>query len=90
MISLYCKKNHNQDMCPSCLELLNYAKERVDKCPRKAEKTFCASCPTHCYKKEMREEIKKVMRFSGPRMIFYNPSMAISHIKDTLKNRRNK
>ena len=33
-------------------------------------KTFCSNCRAHCYRLEMREEIRKVMRFSGPRMIF--------------------
>ena len=29
------------------------------------QKTFCANCKVHCYKPEMREQIRKVMRFSG-------------------------
>ena len=27
------------------------------------EKTFCANCKVHCYKPEMREQIRQVMRF---------------------------
>ena len=34
-------------------------------------KTFCSNCKVHCYKPEMRKKIRAVMRFSGPRMIFY-------------------
>ena len=26
-------------------------------------KTFCSNCRVHCYRSEMREEIRKVMRF---------------------------
>ncbi len=29
------------------------------------EKTFCANCKVHCYKPEMREKIRAVMRFFG-------------------------
>lgn len=90
MIRLYCRKNHKKDNCESCNELLNYALLRMEKCPRKNEKTFCSSCPTHCYKPEMKEQIRKVMKWSGPRMLIYNPKMAILHIKDTMKNRRKK
>ena len=51
-------------------------------------KTFCSNCKVHCYSPEMREEIKKVMRFSGPRMIAYHPVMAIRHVKETKKEKR--
>ena len=50
-------------------------------------KTFCSNCRVHCYRSEMREEIRKVMRFSGPRMIFYHPA-AIRHVIETQKERR--
>lgn len=43
-------------------------------------KTFCSSCKVHCYKPEMREKIREVMRFSGPRMMLYHPLTAMRHI----------
>ena len=43
-------------------------------------KTFCSQCKVHCYKTKQREQIRKVMRFSGPRMLFYHPIMAIRHL----------
>lgn len=36
----------------------------------------------------MREKIKKVMRYSGPRMLFSHPIYAISHAVSTIKNKR--
>ncbi len=27
---------------------------------------FCSNCRVHCYSPDMRQQIKKVMRFSGP------------------------
>ncbi len=41
---------------------------------------FCSKCPIHCYKPKMREHIREVMRYSGPRMIFYHPIIAIKHM----------
>lgn len=29
-------------------------------------KTFCSNCKVHCYKPEMREKIRDVMRFPAP------------------------
>ena len=45
-----------------------------------ATKTFCSNCKVHCYKEEMKEKIKIVMRYSGPRMLFYHPVMALKHV----------
>jgi hypothetical protein len=51
-------------------------------------KTFCSNCKVHCYKPEMREKIKEIMRFSGPRMIFYHPIMAIRHLIESKKEKQ--
>ena len=89
MISLYCKKNHrSKELCPQCRELLNYAWERSDKCPFMKNKTFCSNCKVHCYKSDMREMIKKVMRYSGPRIIFYHPIKALSHVIESKKEKK--
>lgn len=81
MIRLYCHhKHHTEDICEECAELSRYARERSERCPFMEEKTFCANCKVHCYKPEMREKIKTVMRYSGPRMIFYHPLLAIWHL----------
>ncbi len=36
----------------------------------------------------MREKIREIMRFSGPRMIFYYPIMAIRHVIENKKEKR--
>lgn len=84
MIWLYCQKKHSAEavLCPECQELLDYAVNRLQKCPYQQNKTTCAKCPTHCYKPEMRERIKQVMRFSGARMLFAHPLLAILHLLD--------
>ena len=39
-------------------------------------------------KKDMREKIREVMRFSGPRMIFPHPVMAIRHVIESKKEKK--
>lgn len=93
MIALYCRKNHGGKMlCADCRELSEYACSRSDKCPFMENKTFCSNCQVHCYKPEMREKIRAVMRFSGPRMMFYHPITAIRHVIEVKreKNRQEK
>lgn len=90
MIALYCRKNHhtNNGLCDECKKLDEYAKQRSDKCPFMETKTFCSNCKVHCYKPEMREKIRAVMRFSGPRMIFYHPVTAVRHLIETKKEKK--
>jgi len=82
MIKLYCGKNHFGDgvLCGECTALLDYARERLVKCPYKDDKPVCTNCTVHCYKPEMRERVREVMRFSGPRMIFRHPFLAVIHL----------
>ena len=89
MIRLYCRKKHGgKELCPACAELDAYARLRSDKCPFMETKTFCSNCKVHCYKKDMREKIREVMRFSGPRMIFHHPVMAIRHVIESKKEKK--
>lgn len=89
MIALYCRKNHGgKSLCPDCAALDAYARLRSDKCPFMETKTFCSNCRVHCYKPEMREKIRLVMRFSGPRMIFRHPIVAVRHVIETKKEKK--
>ncbi len=81
MIRLFCRhKEHHETICESCAELIEYAKARLDHCKFGEAKPTCKSCPTHCYKPEMREKMKTVMRYAGPRMLFYHPIAALRHL----------
>ena len=81
MIRLYCrKKEGNSELCPECRELLDYALLRLSRCKFGEKKTSCKRCPIHCYKPDMRQRMREVMRYSGPRMLFYEPLEAIRHI----------
>ena len=99
MIALYCRDNHAADdrdltgtpgdagdgLCPSCDELLEYARLRLEKCRYGADKPTCANCETHCYKPAMRERVREVMRYSGPRMLKHHPVLAVAHLVDGRK-----
>ncbi|MFR2071214.1 MAG: nitrous oxide-stimulated promoter family protein [Bacteroides nordii] len=81
MIRLYCrKKEKNECLCLQCEELLRYAHARLDHCPFGENKSSCKQCTVHCYKPVMRERMRQVMRFSGPRMLLYAPWEAIKHL----------
>ncbi|MBU0518176.1 nitrous oxide-stimulated promoter family protein [bacterium] len=44
--------------------MLDYAILRLKRC-HYHPKPPCKQCPTHCYKPDMRQRIKEVMKFSG-------------------------
>jgi hypothetical protein len=92
MVRLHCAAHHAQpattvtqgggDLCPDCRALLDYSNVRVEKCHFGAEKPVCACCTVHCYRPEMREQIRTVMRYSGPRMTWRHPYLAVRHLWD--------
>ncbi len=90
MIALYCRRKHGTKgrICEDCAALDAYARMRSDKCPFMETKTFCSNCKVHCYKPEMREKIREVMRFSGPRMLTVHPAMAIRHVIESKREKR--
>lgn len=92
MIDLYCRANHgaSDGLCAECAKLRDYAFARLDRCPFGGKKPTCAKCPVHCYKPDMRDEIKRVMRFAGPRMPGRHPLLALMHQLDSLRGNRSR
>lgn len=84
MIGVYCRDQHGpgSDLCGECEELRVYALQRLKRCPFQEGKTTCAKCPVHCYRPEMRDRIRSVMRYAGPRMMYTHPIMALQHVAD--------
>jgi len=82
MIYMYCKKyhNHRNGLCSECEGLRNYATVQLSKCRYGNSKPTCRGCKTHCYSPIMKEKIIKVMRFSGPKIIFSHPVYAFYYI----------
>ena len=67
-------------LCGECRELLEYSLARLEHCKFGNAKTKCHKCPVHCYRPDMREKIRTVMRFSGPRMLLYHPLEALRYL----------
>jgi hypothetical protein len=88
MIDLYCHGQHetSNGLCPHCSALRDYARQRLEKCPFQQGKTTCAKCPVHCYKLDKRQQIRTVMRYAGPRMLYRHPLMALQHLVDGLRD----
>lgn len=84
MISIYCRAHHTSGkvLCADCEELLKYAGKRLANCQFQEAKPTCGNCTVHCYKPKMRETIRTVMRYAGPRMCCRHPIMALRHLLD--------
>ena len=90
MIKYYCRRHRHSDsglLCHECERLLNYSLMRLDNCNFRDNKPICRSCTVHCFGPEMRERIAKVMRYSGPRMLFVHPVLALQHLQDVFTHR---
>lgn len=87
MIALFCREVHHTakgSLCPECEALDAYAQKRIARCPFMRTKTFCSMCSVHCYAPKQQEEVRQVMRYSGPRILFRHPVMCLHHGLDTL------
>lgn len=84
MARLYCRDHHRglsgeNGLCDHCAEVVAYAAERTRRCPHQ-HKGLCENCTIQCYSPQMRQDIRSIMAYSGPRMIFHHPFMAVRHI----------
>lgn len=96
MMAIHCRDHHpgHDGLCDGCAALLEYAHRRLDTCPFQDEKPACNLCEVHCYSAVMRERVREVMRYAGPRMLLPHPILSLGHMIDklrevpTLKRRR--
>lgn len=84
MIRIACRDLHGgaDELCAGCGELRLYAERRLARCPFAEEKPTCVKCPVHCYEEGMRERVRQVMRYAGPRMLLRHPVLALLHLRD--------
>lgn len=83
MIRMYCDHHHGgTELCAECSALFQYAERRLQRCVFGDAKPTCANCVVHCYTKDMREQIRVVMRWAGPRMLLSHPYLGITHLLD--------
>lgn len=89
MLAIYCRDKHRPagDLCPACRRLLAYADVRLERCVFQEDKPTCAQCPVHCYRESEREQVRRVMRHAGPRMLWEHPVLALRHWWDGFSRR---
>jgi hypothetical protein len=83
MMSMYCRRHHRGGpLCAECVALAEYARRRLQRCVFGDAKPTCANCLVHCYRADMRERVREMMRWAGPRMLFRHPVLSIRHMID--------
>lgn len=93
MVEIYCRDHcaaaHGTGIrCPDCEAFLDYAGQRLAKCPYGEAKPVCARCPIHCYKNQRRDQARRIMRHAGPRMTLSHPWLALMHVVDRFRRVR--
>ncbi len=86
MIGMYCRSHHplrhknSGGLCSECFSIYGYSLKRLSSCPFGAQKPNCPKCPVQCYSKDVRESMKTIMRYSGPRMACRHPVLSLYHV----------
>jgi Nitrous oxide-stimulated promoter len=87
MVEIFCRGHHRpaQDLCAECRQFLEYVNLRLERCQFGVAKPVCAKCPVHCYQRERREQVRVIMRYAGPRMLWQHPVMSLRHWLDRFR-----
>jgi isoprenylcysteine carboxyl methyltransferase family protein len=94
MIDVYAEAStHNPQAHSEVIDaaaLKAYTQARIAQCRYRSQhkKPFCNVCPVHCYKPEMRRQIRAVMRYSGPRMLLRHPLLCLQHLIGTIRSKK--
>lgn len=87
MIDLYYASHFDGKTDTERADLKAYVAERLGKCPYQEDKPTCKNCTIHCYEPHMRNKIREVMRYSGPRMLLHKPFLALRHLLHSLNSK---
>jgi len=79
---------HTPKLCEPCRKLLAHSFVKRAACPFDP-KPACRYCPQHCYHPSYREQMRKVMRYSGARAILWSPVLYLRHAIETWRRGRN-
>jgi hypothetical protein len=87
MLGIYCRDRHGSGagLCAECQGLLCYATVRLQRCRFGPDKPTCARCPVHCYLPDRREQVRAVMRYAGPKMMWRHPWLSVWHLLDKFR-----
>lgn len=79
MITLYYHK-HPEKTQISREKMNAYALKRLMRCRFGEAKPTCKNCPIHCYRPDYREQMRQIMIYSGPRMLWHHPLLCLKHL----------
>ena len=83
MMRMYCGRHHRgEPLCADCADLAAYARRRLERCVFGDAKPTCANCLVHCYRADRREQVRAMMRWAGPRMLWRHPVLGLLHLLD--------
>lgn len=83
---IYCHDHHGNaerdsgGLCANCREAIELTIQRTEACPH-GHSGNCEDCKTHCQHGQAQENIKKIMRYSAPRMAYKHPIMTLRYIR---------
>ncbi len=81
MVHHFCKWNPGGGpVCAACEELVEYANERLDRCPYGSRKPTCYNCNASCFKPDMRKREEQVVRTTFAKMFLLHPVLLFKHI----------
>lgn len=78
MIDLYYQAEGTVKEIPEA-RMRSYATKRLQHCRFGEAKTTCQKCPVHCYQANYRQQMKEIMRYAGPRMLWHHPLLTLRH-----------
>lgn len=84
MAKIYCQAKHKTrlNLCVECTEVMEYAQARLGTCPFGDDKPTCVNCTVHCFSHKRREQVRQIMRYAGPRMLWRHPVLTLFHFHD--------
>jgi hypothetical protein len=85
MVRLYCHGHGHQGrspLCAECAALFEYATRRLERCVFGDSKPTCTNCLVHCYSADLREQVRVIMKWAGPRMVWRHPILSFLHVLD--------
>ncbi|WP_428196958.1 nitrous oxide-stimulated promoter family protein [Aliivibrio kagoshimensis] len=74
VVSLYCSRLHRgAKLCSQCLEVKEYASEKIVSCKKSGEKPSCHDCKAKCYSNSKRLEMKHIYLWAKPKIRWSHP-----------------
>ena len=91
MIELYCRGHHGTPkgrLCPRLRGPAGLRRRAGGPLPAYSDQNVLQRLPNALLQARDAERIRQVMRWSGPRMLFHHPVLAVRHLAETRKQKK--